>query len=129
MTQGFQALELGFSSKVGVEVRAELARHTDRIMTELGVLHAVKSVSESCHTKLGVINESLMEASASNNLATSDIKEQIGSLATKTQMSAATALLTGALKVFKTLLNLIFIFLFNFSRRKIPRLLRYFLLL
>ena len=124
MQEGFQTLELGFSSKVGVEVRAELVRHTDRIMTELGVLHTVKSVSESCHTKIGIVNESLMEASASNNLATKNIHDQIGTLATKTQMSAATALLTGALKVC-IFLNYSNFYLFIF-RRKTLRLLKFF---
>ena len=77
-------------------------------MTEVGVIHSVKNVVDDNHTNIGILRECSAEASALNTKANVDIKTQINALASKSQLSAVSALVTGALKVVKTSFTMFF---------------------
>ena len=100
--------------------------HTDRLISELGILTGNKTKLESCNTDLNIVKETLEEVLDAINTNTREITAQLATLlnagcalsgtsenisAIKTQLSAITALLKEALKVF----NYAFVFILSWE--------------
>ena len=101
-------------SKVRVEVRAEMARQTDELMAHIGVITAIKSTVELCHTKVSNNSDFLGEIVEAVEVGSTELKSMIEALArdlstassnheaithARTQLSSISALLTETLKV------------------------------
>jgi len=56
-----QTLEMGFCSKVGLEMRSEITRHTEVLMDQIQTLPAIKNLAEDNHSEINNLSESVTE--------------------------------------------------------------------
>ena len=83
VSQGMARVQDEVATQVGVEVRAEMARQTDEIMADLGVLRGVKSTVEICLDKLNSNSEYLGETVQAIDLSTSELNAKIDGMEVK----------------------------------------------
>ena len=102
------------SHHVGVEVRAVVALQTDQLRDDIGSLHAIKIVAETCLSKVTDNGDFLNEIVESVNLTGNEVQSKIDTISqsldtvkatqeavtlARTQLSSISALLTENLKV------------------------------
>ena len=77
VSEGMVRVQDEVAAQVGVEVRAEMARQTDELMADLGVLRGVKSTIEICLDKLNSNFEYLGETVQAIDHSTSVLNAKI----------------------------------------------------
>ena len=125
VSEGMDRVRDEIANQIGIEVRAEMVRQTDQLMTDLSLLHGVKTTAELCLEGVNSNTEYTNEMAEAIAASGSDICEKLdginhglmtkldgisGELAgskthqeslsqARTQISAMTALLSENLKV------------------------------
>ena len=83
VTEGMARVQDEVATQVGVEVRAEMARQTDELMSDLGVLRGVKSTVEICLEKLNSNSKYLGEKVQAIDFSTTELATKIDGIEVK----------------------------------------------